>query len=96
VVTLQEAVDGWHKGDRIILTATTRQNKREKTFKPSTRDDTQTEERTIVSVDRDQSGVPDASITCTGNGGLVAWTVSFAKRTRGSRAAALLGARGGR
>ncbi|MDB5318744.1 MAG: hypothetical protein JWN40_375, partial [Phycisphaerales bacterium] len=51
VVTLQEAVEGWRKGDRIILTATTRQNKREKTFKPSTRDDTQTEERTIVSVD---------------------------------------------
>src|SRR2546426_389629 len=34
-VTLAEPVPGWKAGDRIILTATTRQNKSLKTFKPS-------------------------------------------------------------
>jgi hypothetical protein len=46
-VTLAEPVTGWRAGDRVILTATTRQNKVRKTFRPSVRDSTQTEERTI-------------------------------------------------
>jgi hypothetical protein len=50
-VTLAEAVTGWRTSDKVILTATTRQNKVKKTFKPSTRDSTQTEERTIKAVD---------------------------------------------
>jgi hypothetical protein len=50
-ITLLDAVTGWRAGDRIIVTATTRQNKKEKTFRTSTRDDTQTEERVIVAVD---------------------------------------------
>jgi hypothetical protein len=50
VVTLDEAVTGWKAGDRVILTATTRQNKVKKTFQPSVKDNTQTEERTIKSV----------------------------------------------
>ena len=51
VVSLAEAVTGWRPGDRVILTATTRQNKLKKTFKPSVRDNTQTEERLIERVD---------------------------------------------
>jgi hypothetical protein len=50
-VTLEEAVTGWKAGDRVILTATSRQIKLKKTFRPSTRDNTQTEERLIRSVD---------------------------------------------
>jgi hypothetical protein len=51
VVSLAEAVTGWRPGDRVILTATTRQNKLKKTFKPSVRDNTQTEERLVERVD---------------------------------------------
>jgi hypothetical protein len=50
-LTLAEAVAGWRIGDRIIVTATTRQNKIAKTFRDSVRDNTQTEERTIQSID---------------------------------------------
>jgi hypothetical protein len=50
-VRLAEAVSGWRPGDRVILTATTRQNKQRKTFRASVRDSTQTEERTIRSID---------------------------------------------
>ncbi|MFO0969951.1 MAG: G8 domain-containing protein, partial [Gemmataceae bacterium] len=50
-VMLDEPVTGWRVGDRVILTATTRQNKVKKTFKPSVRDDSQTEERFIKAVD---------------------------------------------
>ena len=49
-VTLAETVRGWRAGDRIILTATTRQNKRKKTFRPSVRDSSQTEERLLKAV----------------------------------------------
>ena len=50
-VTLAEAVSGWRAGDRIILTATQRQNKVEKTFKKSVRDGSQTEERIVAAID---------------------------------------------
>jgi hypothetical protein len=50
-VTLREPVPGWAPGHRLILTATTRQNKQKKTFAASTRDRTQTEERTIRKID---------------------------------------------
>jgi len=50
-VTLSEAVTGWRPGDRLILSSTTRQNKIKKTFKPSVREGTQTEERLLVKVD---------------------------------------------
>ena len=50
-VTLAEAVTGWRPGDRVILTATVRQNKIKKTFRDSTRDSTQTEERLVQAVD---------------------------------------------
>jgi hypothetical protein len=50
-ITLAETVTGWRAGDRVILTATTRQNKRKGTFRPSTRDNTQTEERTIQAIE---------------------------------------------
>lgn len=46
-ITLAEAVKGWRTGDHIFLTGTTRQIKREKTFRTSVRDSTQTEERTV-------------------------------------------------
>jgi hypothetical protein len=49
-VTLAEPVTGWRAGDRVILTATTRQNKIKKTFRPSVRDSTQTEERTVQGI----------------------------------------------
>src|SRR5262245_308933 len=49
-VTLAEAVTGWRPGDRVLFTATTRQNKIKKTFQPSTKDSTQTEERLIQSL----------------------------------------------
>jgi hypothetical protein len=50
-ISLAEPVAGWRKGDRIVLTATTRQNKQAKTFRPSVKDSTQTEERLIESLD---------------------------------------------
>ena len=46
-VALDELATGWKSGDRIIVTATTRQNKSKKTFQPSVKDNTQTEERII-------------------------------------------------
>ncbi|MEO8026909.1 MAG: G8 domain-containing protein [Bryobacteraceae bacterium] len=49
-ITLAEPVTGWRVGDRIILTATTRQNKAAKTYRNSVRDNTQTEERVIQAV----------------------------------------------
>ena len=49
-ITLAEAVTGWRTGDHIFLTGTTRQIKREKTFRTSVRDNTQTEERTVRAV----------------------------------------------
>jgi hypothetical protein len=50
-VTLAEAVSGWRVGDRVIVTATARQNKVRKTFRPSVRDDPATEERIIQAAD---------------------------------------------
>src|SRR5439155_21806048 len=50
-LTLAETVTGWRAGDRVIVTATTRQNKPKKTFRPSVRDSTQTEERIVKSID---------------------------------------------
>jgi hypothetical protein len=49
-VTLAEAADGWRPGDRVLLTATTRQIKRQKTFRPSVRDNSAAEERIIKAV----------------------------------------------
>ena len=46
-----DSIEGWRAGDKIIVTATVRQNKRLKTFRTSTRDSTQTEERTIKAVE---------------------------------------------
>lgn len=50
-ITLAESVTGWRTGDQIILTATTRQIKVQDTFRESTRDNTQTEERTVKAID---------------------------------------------
>lgn len=50
-IVVSEPVAGWQLGDRILLTATTRQNKKKKTFLESTRDSTQSEERTLVKID---------------------------------------------
>jgi hypothetical protein len=50
-ITLQEPVQGWRIGDRLIVTATTRQNKLKKTFQPSVKDSTQTEERVIQAIE---------------------------------------------
>jgi hypothetical protein len=50
-VTLAGPVTGWRPGDRVILTATTRQIKLQKTFRPSVRDNTQTEERAVRAID---------------------------------------------
>ncbi len=53
-VTLAEAVTGWKVGDRVIVTATTRQTKLampKKTFTPSLRGNGQTEERRIRAID---------------------------------------------
>jgi hypothetical protein len=50
-ITLAEPVTGWRVGDRLLLTATTRQNKQKQTFRASTRDNTQTEERTLQAID---------------------------------------------
>jgi hypothetical protein len=53
-ISTQQAVKDWRVGDRIILTATTRQNKIKKTFKPTLRDGGQTEERLITAIDGDK------------------------------------------
>jgi hypothetical protein len=50
-LVLSEAVTGWRVGDRVIVTATTRQEKAKKTFTPSLRGRGQTEERTIKALD---------------------------------------------
>jgi hypothetical protein len=50
-VILGGEVIGWRPGDHVFLTATTRQNKLQKTFRPSVRDNTQTEERQIRAID---------------------------------------------
>jgi len=50
VITLAESVTGWRVGDRVFLTGTTRQIKREKTFRTSVRDNTQTEERIVRAI----------------------------------------------
>jgi hypothetical protein len=50
-ISLAEPITGWRVGDRVILTATTRQIKQKKTFRPSVRDNTQTEERIIRAID---------------------------------------------
>jgi hypothetical protein len=49
-VTFAEAPQGWKAGDKLVLTATTRQIKTQKTFRPSVRDNTQTEERTVKAI----------------------------------------------
>jgi hypothetical protein len=54
-IRLAEAVNGWRTGDHVILTATTRQSKEKKTFKPSVKDASQTEERAIVAIDATNS-----------------------------------------
>jgi hypothetical protein len=50
-VTLEEPVTGWRAGDRIILTATTRQIPSDDSFTDTVRENTQTEERVIKSVE---------------------------------------------
>jgi G8 domain len=50
-ITTLEPVGDWRVGDRIIVTATTRQNKIKKTFQPTLRTGGQTEERIIRAVD---------------------------------------------
>jgi hypothetical protein len=50
-IALHEAVTGWKAGDRIIVTATERQNKVKKTFVGSTKTVAQTEERIIAKID---------------------------------------------
>ncbi len=50
-IVLAESVTGWRTGDRVLLTATTRQNKINKTFREHVTDSTQTEERTITKID---------------------------------------------
>ena len=52
-IKLAEPVTGWRARDRVILTATVRQNKIAKTFKTSVRDNTQTEEFLIKAVEGD-------------------------------------------
>lgn len=49
-IPLAEQVTGWRAGDRILITGTTRQHKPSRTFRKSVRDDTQTEERRISSI----------------------------------------------
>ncbi|MBI1831323.1 MAG: G8 domain-containing protein, partial [Planctomycetes bacterium] len=49
-IMLEDVVTGWKPGDRVILTATTRQIKAKKTFQPSVKDNTQTEERIIKEI----------------------------------------------
>ncbi|MDB6169259.1 MAG: hypothetical protein JWM88_2123, partial [Verrucomicrobia bacterium] len=54
VIPLAEKVSGWRVGDRVLLTSTTRQNKHDKTFRPHTKDNTQTEERIVRAVELDR------------------------------------------
>jgi hypothetical protein len=49
-VLLAEPVQGWRVGDRVLITATRRQSKQHRTYKLSTRDNTQSEERTITAI----------------------------------------------
>ncbi|MBI3878648.1 MAG: G8 domain-containing protein [Verrucomicrobia bacterium] len=49
-ISLNEPVTGWRVGDRVFLTGTTRQIKREKTFRATVRHNTQTEERILRAV----------------------------------------------
>jgi hypothetical protein len=53
-IPLAEKVTGWRVGDRVLLTSTMRQNKHDKTFRPHTKDNTQTEERMVRAVAVDQ------------------------------------------
>lgn len=48
---LAEPVAGWRVGDRVIVTATIRQNKPKKTFRPTLRTGGQTEERIVTAID---------------------------------------------
>jgi hypothetical protein len=50
-VTLAEPVTGWRVGDKVIVTATTRQNKPKKTFRTTLREGGQSEERTVKALD---------------------------------------------
>ncbi len=50
-ITLSENPSDWAPGQRLIITATVRQSKQKKTFQPSTRDSTQTEERMIKKIE---------------------------------------------
>ena len=52
-ITLAEPVTGWRKDDRVILVATKRQiiSEYEDTFRESVRDNTQTEERIVESIE---------------------------------------------
>jgi hypothetical protein len=50
-IALTEAPSDWRVGDRVIVVATTRQNKVKKTFTPTLRAGGQTEERTIRLID---------------------------------------------
>lgn len=51
-ITTLESVSDWRVGDRVIVTATTRQNKIKKTFEPTLRGGTvNTEERLITAID---------------------------------------------
>ena len=49
-IVTRDVVGDWRVGDRLIVTATTRQSKVKKTFKTSTREGAQTEERIITAV----------------------------------------------
>src|SRR5678815_518091 len=53
-ITTQQPVKDWQVGDLSLLTATTRQNKVKKTFKPTLRDGGQTEDRVITAIDGDK------------------------------------------
>jgi RNA polymerase sigma factor (sigma-70 family) len=50
-VILPERVTGWRVGDRVIVSATTRQNKVKKTFRTTLREGGQTEERIVAAID---------------------------------------------
>jgi hypothetical protein len=67
VVKLAEAVAGWRVGDRVIVTATHRQAVPDDGLVPSVRDDPQTEERTIKSLDGTKLSL-DAPLAFAHNG----------------------------
>lgn len=50
-IPLRDAVSGWKPGDHIFITGTVRQKKRAKTFLASVRLSTQTEERTMKTIE---------------------------------------------